>query len=67
MIGLPEAKQSNFIEMQLRHGCYAITLLHVFETPFSKSTTGWLPLYMEKLENLDWFMESFHESSSHVS
>ena len=34
----------NFIEITLRHGCSPLTLLHIFRTPFSKNTTGWLLL-----------------------
>ena len=32
--------QSNFIEITLRHGCSLVNLLHVFRTPFPKSTSG---------------------------
>ena len=34
--------QSNFIEITLRHGCSPVNLLHIFRTPFVKSTFGWL-------------------------
>ena len=36
--------QSNFIEITLRHWCSPVNLLHVFRTPFLKSTSGRLPL-----------------------
>ena len=44
--------QSSFIEIALRHGCSPVNLLHIFRTPFSKSTSGWLPvtLYLHKLK-----------------
>ena len=32
----------NFIEITLRHGCSPVNLLHIFRTPFSKNTSGWL-------------------------
>ena len=34
--------QSNFIEITLRHGCSPVNVLHIFRTPFSKNTSGWL-------------------------
>ena len=34
----------NFIEITLRHGCSPVNLLHIFRTPFSKNTSGWLLL-----------------------
>ena len=36
--------QSNFIEIALRHGCSPVNLLHIFRTPFSRNTSGWLLL-----------------------
>ena len=30
----------NFIEIKLRHGCSAIYLLHIFRTPFLRTTFG---------------------------
>ena len=35
---------SNFIEIALRHGYSPVNLLHIFRTPFPKSTSGWLLL-----------------------
>ena len=35
---------SNFIEITLWHGCSPVNLLHIFRTPFSKNTPGWLLL-----------------------
>ena len=32
----------NFIEITLQHGCSPVNLLHIFRTPFSKYTSGWL-------------------------
>ena len=34
----------NFIEIALWHGCSPVNLLHIFRTPFSKNTSGWLLL-----------------------
>ena len=34
----------NFIEIALRHGCSPANLLHIFRTPFSRKTSGWLLL-----------------------
>ena len=36
--------QSNFIEIALRHGCSLVNLLHIFRTPFLKTTSGGLLL-----------------------
>ena len=41
--------QSNFIEITLRHGCSPVKLLHIFKSPFSKNTFGWLLLYVNPL------------------
>ena len=38
------AKQSNFIENTLRHGCSPGNLPHIFKIPFLENTTGRLPL-----------------------
>ena len=38
--------QSNFIEIILLHGCFPVYLLHIFRTPFTKNTFGWLLLDM---------------------
>ena len=38
----------NFIEITLRHACFPVNLLHIFRTPFSKNTAGWLLLVMVK-------------------
>ena len=40
--------QINFIEITLRHGCYPVNLLHIFRTPFSMNTSGWLLLYHDE-------------------
>ena len=36
--------QCKFIEIMLRHGCSPVNLLHIFRTPFSNNTSGWLLL-----------------------
>ena len=32
----------NKVAKQLRHGCSPVNLLHIFRTPFPRSTSGWL-------------------------
>ena len=44
--------QSNFIEIALRHGCSPVYLLHVFRTPFLRTTSGWLLLYLYFLSKI---------------
>ena len=39
--------QSNFIEIALWHGCSPVNLLYIFGTPFSKSTSRGLLLYLK--------------------
>ena len=34
--------RSNFVEITPLHGCSPVNLLHIFRTPFSKNTYGWL-------------------------
>ena len=41
--------QSNLIEITLQHGCPPVNLLHVFRTPFPKSTFWWLLLSIVNL------------------
>ena len=41
---------SNSIEIALRHGCSPVNLLHIFRTPFYKSTYGGLLLLMNSLQ-----------------
>ena len=36
--------QSSFIEITLQHRCSPVNLVHVFRTPFTKNTSGWLLL-----------------------
>ena len=38
----------NFIEITLWHGCSPVNLLHIFRTPFTKNTSGWLLLEIIK-------------------
>ena len=60
--------QSNFIEITLRHGRSPVNLLHIFKTPFSKSTSGWLLLYFIPLspsvaliwKKGNWFTEQIN-------
>ena len=40
---------SNFIEITPRHGCSPVNSLHIFRTPFSKNTSGWLLLSVTTL------------------
>ena len=46
------AKQRNFIEIALRHGCSPVNLLHIFRTHFPKKTPGRLLLDV-KFENVE--------------
>ena len=39
------AKQSNFIEITLRHRCSPVNLMDIFRALFHKNTYGWLLLY----------------------
>ena len=43
------AKQSNFIEITLRHRCSPVNLMHIFRTLFHKNTYGWLLLYFSRI------------------
>ena len=43
--GISTKLQSNLIEITLRHGCSPVNLLHIFKTPFTKNTSGWLLLH----------------------
>ena len=36
-----------YLEITLRHGCYPVNLLHIFRTPFSRNTSGWLLLNLQ--------------------
>ena len=38
------AKQSNFIEITLRHGFSPVNVLYIFRAAFPKNTSGWLLL-----------------------
>ena len=46
VISIKVAKQSNFIEIALRHGCSPVNLLHIFRTSFPKNVSGWLVLFL---------------------
>ena len=43
---------SNCIEITLRNGCSPVNLLHVFRTPFLKSTSGRLHLDLNKFKKI---------------
>ena len=51
---LLKSKQSNFIEITLQHGCFSVTLLHIFRTSFPKDTSRGLLLQLKskKVTNL---------------
>ena len=34
---------------QIRHGCSPVNFLHIFRTPFSRNTFGWLRLLLQKI------------------
>ena len=36
--------QRNFTEITRQHGCSPVNMLHIFRTPFTKSTSKWLLL-----------------------
>ena len=41
----------NFTEIALRHGCCFLNLLHIFRTPFDRSTYGGMLLYFQPSYN----------------
>ena len=45
----------NFIKIALRHGCSPVNLLHIFRTPFSRNTSGWLLLHV--LDIIYWHLD----------
>ena len=45
---MPKLLFCNFIEIALRRGCSPVNLLHIFGTPFSRNTSGWLLLNSDK-------------------
>ena len=54
--GVPRKRCSenmHIIEITLRLGCFPVNLLHIFKTPFSKNTYGWLLLYKQSWKT--WF------------
>ena len=57
--------QSNFIEITLQHGSSPINLLHIFRTPFSRDTSGWLLLDIHNFEywiyasNFEYWLYAF--------
>ena len=38
--------QSNFIEITLWYGCFPVSLMHIFRTPFPRNTSAGLLLYL---------------------
>ena len=45
----------NFIQIALQYGCSPVDFLHIFGTPFSKNTSGWLLLKKSVLKNFAKF------------
>ena len=43
---MPKCDFEIFIEITLGHSCSLVNLLHIFRTPFTKNTSGWLLLYI---------------------
>ena len=37
------------LQIKLRHGSSPVRLLHIFRTPFSENTSGWLLLEVENM------------------
>ena len=56
--------QSNFIEIALRHGCFPISLPHIFRTTFSKNTSGGLLLSLTLLHYVGKWLKIFQKSCS---
>ena len=62
------------IEITLRHGCSLGNLLHIFRTPFTRNTSGWLLLYNSTFQialqpaklGAVWNKQSFKNVISHV-
>ena len=52
-------KQSNFIEIALRHECSPVNLLDIFRTAYRRNTSGWLLLYGTGPFCLKWFENIF--------
>ena len=52
-------KQSNFIEIALRHECSPVNLLDIFRTAYRRNTSGWLLLYGTAPFCLKWFENIF--------
>ena len=44
---MPKCDLNKVAEIALWHGCSPVNLLHIFRTPFPKSTSGWLLLKIE--------------------
>ena len=57
-------RHGKFIEIKLRHGCSPVNLLHIFRTPFSKNTSGWLFLKFV-FQRLLWVKMSQNEYLEH--
>ena len=63
----------DFIEITLRHGCSPVNLLHIFGTPFTKNTSGWLLLYLSRKHFLfhkiiqgllPSYLQTYHDAAS---
>ena len=50
----------NKVAKQLRHGCSAVNLLHIFRTPFPKNTFEWLLLFFLSFSSLTLFKDKQH-------
>ena len=62
------AKQSNFIEIALWHGCSPVYLLHIFGTPFPRNISGWLLLtfHIEKRTTVKYNSIETKQSKSYT-
>ena len=59
-------ENSNFIEIPLCHGCSLIKLLHIFRTPFLKSTSEWLLLNAVTVLRKAYTQMSIQNSVKHL-
>ena len=52
--------QSNFIEIALWPGFSPVNLQHNFRAPFLKNISGWLPLYLERLQTEQCVFQKYY-------
>ena len=57
---------SSFVEIALQHECSPVNLLHVFRTPFYKSTSGWLFLWLLRLFAISITSTAFSKHSGQL-